>query len=339
MKRTRTFGALLAVTFLLFVTSNKAADLPWKPELKLVAMAAPQGSFVSSQAIYADSERIFAGSYEGDLFVFERDRETNFPLIETIALGSCITAVRGDEDNVYVTGRNGNFYVFTKTWPLLLSQSIPLSDYGLASLEVVGTSVYVAKGQAAMTASKSRVYLSGLNPGDIGLDLTTMRSFANQFQPDTTLVFDRQTLQTIGAIPNSDRGAMRVSAWQDFIYLTKPGCCGVGIDIYDTITLKRVQFINRTTNAVAGIKRKGVPLLVGGSETGAVDLYALGTEGYRLVHTADLRELTGFGGIEDIEIRALWVDGLDNLVFAGSSWGNERSRSAELPSLFVLEIR
>jgi hypothetical protein len=161
-----------------------------------------------------------------------------------------------------------------------------------------------------MTASKNRLYLSGLNPGDVGLDLSTMRSFADQFRPDTTLAFDRQTLQLTGTISNSDRGAMRVSTWQDFVYLTKPGCCGVGIDVYDSLTLRRLQFIHRTTNTVAGTKRKGISMLVGGSETGAVDLYALGREGYELANSSDLRALTGFyrsGGYRDPQPLGGWT--------------------------------
>jgi len=42
-------------------------------------------------------------------------------------------------------------------------------------------------------------------------------------------------------------------------------------------------------------------------------------------------------GIEDIEIRALWTDNVDNLVFAGSTWGNDQSRSPSLPAFFVLD--
>jgi hypothetical protein len=324
---------------LTMATPYEATDIPWKPEIKLVAMANLPGSFVSSQAIYADSERIFAGSYQGDLFVLERDRQANFPWIQTIQVGAPLTAVRGDEDNVYVASRDGNLYVFSKTWPLQLVQLVPLSSYGLAALEIVGPSVYVAKGQSAMTASKNRLYISGLNPGDIGLEVASMRSYGEQFEPGRTLVFDRQTLQMVGTIANFERGAVRVSTWQDFVYFTKPGCCGVGIDIYDAVTLKPVQFIYRSTNTVAGTKRKGILLLLGGSEAGAVDLYMFGTNGYEFTHTADLRTLTGFNGVEDIEIRSLWVDGLDNLVFAGSSWGNASSRSPDLPSVFVLEIR
>ena len=57
-----------------------------------------------------------------------------------------------------------------------------------------------------------------------------------------------------------------------------------------------------------------------------------------LVSSADLRQLTGHTGIEDIEIRALWKDNLDNLIFAGSSWGNGGFRGPSLPSFFVLEL-
>jgi hypothetical protein len=48
--------------------------------------------------------------------------------------------------------------------------------------------------------------------------------------------------------------------------------------------------------------------------------------------------MAGHTGIEDIEIRALWKDNVDDLVFAGSSWGNDQSRGPTLPSFFVLEL-
>src|SRR5205085_3732720 len=100
-----------------------------------------------------------------------------------------------------------------------------------------------------------------------------------------------------------------------------------------------IQFLSRTTNAVGGIQRRGIPLVIGGSEAGEVDLYALGGSGFQIIDSIDLRAVTGFVGSEDIEVRALWVDGIDNLVFAASSWGNDQSRSSSLPSFFVLEIR
>jgi hypothetical protein len=37
-------------------------------------------------------------------------------------------------------------------------------------------------------------------------------------------------------------------------------------------------------------------------------------------------------------VRALWFDEVDGLLFAGSSWGNEQSRSPTLPAFFVLQL-
>jgi hypothetical protein len=80
--------------------------------------------------------------------------------------------------------------------------------------------------------------------------------------------------------------------------------------------------------------------LVAGSEAGTMDLYILQGGGlYTFLNNVELRAMTGFTGPEDIEIRTLWMDDRDDLIFAGSSWGNDHSRSADLPSLFVLELQ
>jgi len=331
--------AAAALVLIALSGSFRAADTSWHAQLNLIGVGKLPGSFVSAQAIYADAERIFLASHQGDLFVLERDRFRNFPWIQTIRFPSPLSGVRGDDNNIYVTSRDGQLHVLSKTWPLQFVQSIPVSSYGLAGVEIVESNVYVAQGQAAMAASKNRLYLSELNPGDTGIDITTMRSYGDQFEPNTTLVFDRENLKPLGSIRHLPGQSTRVAVWHDFVYLTTPGCCGAGIDILDALTLNRMQFINRPTNIVAGIKRKGVPLLIGGTEAGSVDLYMLDREGYQLVSTANLREQTGFTGSEDVEIRSLWVDGLDNFVFAASSWGNDESRSSQLPSFFVLEIR
>ena len=340
---TKIFGAGAAVVMSIapveLASSSDIAPKPWQPQINLISSIKLQGSFVSPQAIYADSERIYAGSYQGYLFILERDRQAGFPIIQTIEFGSPLTAVRGDEDHLYVASRDGNLYVASKTWPIRFFHASSLSSYGLGALEVVGPDVYVAKGQAAMTASNQHLYLSAVNPGDAGIAVSSMQSYGEEFLPGRTLVFNRENLQLLGAIPNTDGGAVKVSAWQDFVFLTQPGCCGTGIDVYDSITLRHTQFINRSTNTVEGIRRKGASLLIGGSESGNVDLYARRLNGFEFINTVDLRTATGFSGSEDIEIRSLWVDGLDNLVIAGSSWGNDSSRSPNLPSLFILEIR
>jgi len=319
--------------------SSDARTSPWMPEVKLIGSANLPGSFVSSQMVYADTERIFACSSQGDLFVLDRDRETNFELLQTIHLGAALTAVRGNRNKVFVTSRDGNLYTFAKTWPLQFEQSEQLSEYGLSGLHVAGRNVYVAKGQAAITASSDRIYISALNPGDFGLELPSMKTYGEEFEPGRMRVFDRQTQRPVGTIVNNTRGAIIPNTWQNFIFVTNPGCCGPGIAVYDSAAGDLVQFIARTTNTVAGTRRKGIPLLVGGSENGSVDLYVRDEESYSLASTVDLPAVTGFQAPEDIEIRSLWVDGIDNLIFAASSWGNDKSRGTGLPSFFVLEIR
>jgi hypothetical protein len=311
----------------------------WMPAIKLIAAARLPGSFVSRQVIYADADRIFLCSFQGDLFVLRRDRKAHFPLLQTIHLGSPLTAIRGDDNNLYVSSRDGTLYVFTKTWPIGPPlQSMQLSQYGLASLEVIGNNVYVAKGQAAMAASKANLYISELNPGDSGLDIGNKRTYGEVFSPDRTLVFDRLSLQSIGEISNREHGQVNIAASQDFVYLTNPGCCGSGIDVYDSNTLQHKQFLGRTANTVVPVNRRGFNLLVAGSEAGTMDLYILQDGLYTFLNNLDLRALTGFTGPEDIEIRTLWMDDRDDLIFAGSSWGNDR-RSTALPSLFILELQ
>jgi hypothetical protein len=342
---TKGFG-ISAVAFVFIHCANPlvaqyhAGILNRSPQLTLIGAANLPGSFVTAQSIYADNERIFASSYQGDLFILERNRDAGFPLIQTIHLNASLSAVAGDDHNVYVSGRDGNLYVFSKTWPVQYVGSKALSQAGLASVGLAGNNVYVATGQSSMTVSNDYIFLSELNTGEFGLEVATMQPFGKQSSIGVTLTFNRANLEFIGAIPNPPASQVNINTWQKFIYLTIPGCCGSGITVYDADTMKDIQFINRaSTNTVAGIARRGDSLLVGGSESGAVDLYAFNGTAYHLISTADLPALTGLDHPEDVEIRALWVDGLDNLVIAASSWGNDQSRGPNLPSVFFLEIR
>ena len=335
------FAALVLFVAVIVVRSSSDAAVIWQlPQISLVMPVNLPGSFVSSHVVYADADRIYLGSFQGSLFILKRDRQAAFPLIQTIPIGSPVAGVRGDKEKLYVSGGDGRLYIFNKTWPVQLSGSIFLSNYGLSALDVAGGKIYVAKGQAAMNATDSRVYLSELNPGDFAVEVNTSRSYGEkEFAAGTTLVFDRQTLQLIGTLPNPNVNHVNISSWGDLVYLTNPGCCGAGIHIYDSRSLKLLQFVNRMANAVAGLERGGLPLLVAGSETGEVALYALRETGYQYYSSIHLRAVTGFTGPEDIEIRALWVDDTDNLAFAASSWGNDSSRGPNLPSFFILEIQ
>src|SRR5258706_16476566 len=94
-------AAAAAIVVFALSTPHHAADTLWRPQLNLVTTGTLPGCFVSAQAIYADTERIFVASFQGDLFVLERDRFNDFPRIQTVTLGSPLTAIRGDDDTIY----------------------------------------------------------------------------------------------------------------------------------------------------------------------------------------------------------------------------------------------
>jgi hypothetical protein len=105
--------------------------------------------------------------------------------------------------------------------------------------------------------------------------------------------------------------------------------------LVDPQTLEQQQFIS--WGAANCVERSGKTLVVG-TESGRVDLFDLGQNPSPHLDGVNLRTLTGHTGAEDIEIRALWMDNRDNLIFAASSWGNDQSRGPTLPSFFVLEL-
>ena len=192
-----------------------------------------------------------------------------------------------------------------------------------------------------MTAADGgHLYLSALNEGDVVMELrkdgwTPGSTFGAAFEPQATVVFDWRAGRRVTALRNPQPGAVALFTDGSLLALTTPGCCGDGITLYDAQTLAYRRFLPRpSTNTVA---RRG-RYLIAGNEWGYVDVFDLGQRGAPLVASLDLRQETGHLGPEDIEIRALWADGLDGLIFAGSSWGNDEARGPELPSLFVLEL-
>lgn len=305
-----------------------------------------EGSFLGPQAIYADKDRIYLASFQGKLFVLARDRSANFPVIEVVQdTPFPLTAIRGDSRNLYVTSNDGNLRVYRKEHPLSLIDTIPLSSFGLSSVALEGNNLYVSRGQAALAVDKDHIYLSELNEGDIGLEiakktLTSGLIYGETFERNTTVVFDRRSGDRVSGIPNPFDLFGRVSAVSLYVdnnslIQTIAGCCGPGIFIYDPDTFNLDQMIPRAfTNTV--VRSRG--WLIAGNEGGQVDVFDLRQNPSPLISSLNLRQLTGHTGSEDIEIRALWKDNLDNLIFAGSSWGNDQSRGPSLPSFFVLEL-
>ena len=338
-------GTLLAALLVMVMSPTLHAEA--QVSLKLIsARSQIEGSLVGSQAVYADRERIYLASYQGKLFVLSRNRAANFPLLEVIQDTSApLTAVRGDLRNLYVTSADGVLRVYRKSARLSRIATLALSSFGLNAVAVNGTNLYVAKGQAQLSVNGTFVYIAELNEGDVGMQLSTstltpQMAYGQTFEPYTAVAFSQNSGARIGGAPTpfdlwGQPAQPVLYAQGDILAQTVPGCCGPGIFLHDPNTLQLKQFIPRLyTNTVT---RRG-QWLIAGNEGGQIDAFDLARTPSPLVASLDLRVLTGHTGSEDIEIRALWNDGLDNLIFAGSSWGNEQARSPSLPSFFVLEL-
>ncbi len=74
---------LLAALLTMVAWSTPRAESPVSVRL-VSARSRLDGSLVSSQAVYADRERIYLASSQGKLFVLSRQRATDFPLLQVI---------------------------------------------------------------------------------------------------------------------------------------------------------------------------------------------------------------------------------------------------------------
>jgi len=299
------------------------------------------GSFTVARAVYADRDRIYLGSAQGVLFVLARDRAADFPLVQTIDLGVPITGVRGDAERLYVS-TSGGLRVFAKGASLSVVATPPLSTY-LGAVEVLGDKLYVTVGLADLAVDGDRLYLAQLNEGETALELDKVtlqvtRTYGQTFVKDSTVVFDRVTGAAVATIPYPRVQLGTVG--QPSLYLngtslmeTVPGCCGFGINVIKVPGFVESDFISEpNTNAVVAVQDG----FWSGMETGEIGFF---DSQNHLVQKLNLRTFTGHTGVEDIEIRSLWADGFDDLVFAASSWGNDASRSPTLPAFFVLRLK
>src|SRR6185436_8526444 len=66
-----------------------------------------EGSFTTPAAVYADAGFIYLASNQGKLFILKRSKAENFPLVQTVNIGSPLTGVRGFASRLYVTSADG----------------------------------------------------------------------------------------------------------------------------------------------------------------------------------------------------------------------------------------
>jgi hypothetical protein len=299
------------------------------------------GSF-GHRMIWADRDRIYLGSAQGSLFVLARDRAADFPIVQTIDFGMPISGVRGDAERLYVTTVDGQLRIFAKGSSLTLVTTRAYST-SLGALEVFQDKLYVGVGFAELAVDSDRLYLAQLNEGEVALEidkatLEVTRTYGQTFVEGRTVVYDRLTGAASATIPYppvqlGPPGQPTLYPNGNRLIETNPGCCGLGITILQAPEFVESEFIPEpNTNVVVAVQNG----FWSGMETGEIGYF---DSQNHLVQKLNLRALTGHTGSEDIEIRALWADGFDDLVFAASSWGNDASRSLSLPAFFVLRLK
>lgn len=317
---------------------------PPQDPLKLIsARDNISGSFTTSQSVYATQTHIYLASSQGTLFVLKRSKAENFPLVEQVNIGSPLTSVRGYGTKLFVASMDGYLRQYSTTNPLTLVRSVQVSSYGLSSIAIANNIVYVAKGQTSLAVDSSNVYLSQLNEGEVAValngNLEVTKTFGQTYEPGVTVVYNRTSGTRKGTVVNpttvlNETGFPSLFSFNSKLFQAVPGCCGAGVSVTPIQTLTGTRIVDQLYANAVSFNSKGLFI---GDEAGRVGLYKLTNNSITNLKTLDLRQLTNHTGAEDIEIRSLWTDGYDNLVFATSSWGNSTTQSPSLPSVFILQ--
>jgi hypothetical protein len=332
---------------------------PETAELRLVsARDHIEGNFLTGSAVFADEDYIYLASYLGDLFVLARDRSRDFPLLDTMHLSERpLRAVRGDGRRILVTGDDAVIRLLVKSGedsrPLEAVLSIELEDLGihpsfpqgLLHMDLVEPWLYLSSINVGLAVNRDHVFLTTnpLNPPGIDFafkilaeSLDSAVLFDSELSREVTAVYDRHTGEIVGSI----EGLSGTELYADgaIVAQMQPGCCGEGVFLASPETLESESPfpILASGNANAAVRRG--PWLIVGDEYGSVNAFDLRRQPPLLISNLPLRVLTGHLSSEAIEIRALWTDRHDNLIFAGSSWGNPSNRGPDLPSFFVIEL-
>jgi hypothetical protein len=299
------------------------------------------GCFLTPGQIAADESFVYlASGCTPKLFIVSRAPGHS---VETVPLPTAADSVGVDATSIYIGLPDTTVLSMTKTAP----HPAIVHDVGARWSDIFprGAQLYAGTWETRAAVTSSRVFLASLNDGDDvhETDLatwTTTRDYATDLREQTAM-FDRVSGAFLGSVFNpfnnrTQRIGVSLRADESYMYQTMPGCCGLNVLIYNQNSLTSAGSIFR--NFVDDVMRRD-RWLFGGTEAGEVlawDMQQLPLP--TTVGEVNLRTLTGHTGREDIEIRAIWADEHDDLVFAASSWGNDLSRGPDLPSFFILRF-
>jgi hypothetical protein len=326
--------AALAVALSALAALPAASAAAPSRTLHFVKARTLQGTFVATEAVWADSHRIYLASLQGKLFVLARDRKAGFPTVQVIQVSrSQLTAVRGDASHVYVLASDGTLRVYRRHGRLVLQRTrhVFVGTTALAaSLAVLDGRVYVGSGPLAVDRRHAFLEAGTVGAAYDVKHLARRVTYAGHVRDATTNVYDRASGRRVAAIHHAPGpGMLYVDDRVLAIY-------GDGaVTVYDPRTFrKRASFPDAN-----GVGRQGRFLIT--DETlatvNAFDLNALPAVSFSSVDI--LREL----GLERFPdaihlYGGLWTDTHDGLVFVGGSEFNPFDVGFQ-PAFFVLELR
>jgi hypothetical protein len=297
-------------------------------------------SMTTSRSVWASSTKIFLGCADGSLYVLSRNEAANFPVIDHRHMDSGITAIRGDSNYLFITTVDGTLLKYNHAADVLVTfnASRTLSSFRLATLEVYDNKIYVLAGQGGLAVDSRNIYASVLNEGDVVYEidpstLAVTRTYDVDDYFGRTVVLSRSTGVLVSTIANP------LDMWGNVGF---PTLYAGNNKLFQTLTF------SMSMNMISGTKATKISVPWANTVIGYDTGFVVGTEAGS-IYTLDLKGAkkteinlpfaTNWTQAEAIEIRSVWTDSHDDLIFAGSSWGNDQLRTefgSQLPAFFIL---
>jgi hypothetical protein len=212
-------------------------------QLSLETSVSVPGNYLTPHKICANKDSIFSVTNQGNMYVQRNDGSTYSIVYQTHLSSSPLTGVACDTRYVYVTGSDGILRTIQNQSPFAIFAASSVTGAQLSDVNFVSGALLVSQGQGFASATADQVFLFELNPGDTTLDVSrrdysVQQTYGTTFEASATVVYDLDTGDRLGVIPNPVLDALgRPATYKsyvdhEYLILTAPGCCGQGIWIY-----------------------------------------------------------------------------------------------------------
>jgi hypothetical protein len=305
---------LIMISVLAVVTTASAQQLSLETSVRV------PGNYLTPHKICANKRSIFSVTYQGNLYVQNDDRSSQYPIVYQAHLSdSPLTGVACDTRYVYVTGEDGLLRTIQRESPFAIVAVTSVTGSPLSDVNYVNRTLLVSQVHGSASATSDQAFLYEQNPGDSTLevsrrDYSVQQTYGTTFEPGATVVYDLDTGDRLGSIPNPEGGtatSYRSYADDQYLFLMAPGCCGQGIWLYPMEALRTAfttpptpQYIPYYyTDSVARAGR----WLVAGSEASAVAIFDLTKSPPQQVASINLLPFSGRTEIDAAEARDVQI--------------------------------